>query len=188
MQTSQQDTLNTPLSSKDHYTSIAIVLHWSVSICFLSALALGIAKGYIPKEYKSGLMFWHKSFGLSVLFFMVLRVIWRLSHRPPAYPGSMPEWMRKVANANHLALYIVALLMPVSGLLMSSAHGYASSFWGLFSIQLPVKSKALSSLMNSTHYYTAWIVGGLLVLHIGAVLKHQFIDKDDILGRMTKFK
>ena len=188
MQMQNPDIAAAKIQTNEHYTAVAILLHWTISTCFLSALALGIASKYLPESTMSTVFFLHKSFGLTVLFLMLIRIMWRLTHKPPAFPNTMPTWMKQSAKLSHFCLYLVALLMPLTGLLMSSAGNHFSSFWGLFAIKLPIQSKALGSFMNSAHYYIAWIIGGLVILHIGAVIKHQLIDKDRILDRMTKLK
>ncbi len=187
MQATDSPSINSNTNTP-HYSLVATMLHWTVAICFLLALGLGIAKGYIPKDSRGSLMFLHKSLGLSVLFLMVIRVLWRFTHKPPSYPESMASWEKKFANSNHILLYILALLIPMSGLTMSSAHNHASSFWGLFAIQLPIHSKTIGGFAKSFHYYAAWVVGSLLLLHIFAIIKHQYIDKDNILARMLRFK
>ena len=72
---------------------------------------------------------------------------------------------------------------------MSVAAGYTPSFFNLFSVPLPIeKNKALAGLMNTSHLIIAWILIGLIVLHVAGALKHYFINKDQVLQTMLPSK
>ena len=135
----------------------------------------------------------HKTIGVVILFLTVLRIGWRLTHKPPALPTSMARPLRWLARTSHALFYALLLVMPISGWWLSSAvpnpRRHAFGF-GIFDIPfLPVaQSWPAAGLARFIHTSLVWLMVGLAVLHIVAALKHHFVDKDDILQRMLPQK
>ena len=97
----------------------------------------------------------------------------------------MPATLRMAAHAGHLALYGLMLAIPFSGWLMSSAKGFQTVWFGVLPIpDLIGKDKATGDLLQQVHMILNLILVLTLAGHIGAALKHHFIDRDDILTRM----
>ncbi|NJR44069.1 cytochrome b [bacterium] len=125
-----------------------------------------------------------KSVGLTVLALMLLRVAWRWRHTPPALPP-MPKWQLIASRISHFALYLLLLLMPLSGWLMNSATGTPMKYFGWFKVpQLIARSPEQLALWKSMHEACAWALCALIALHLFAVVKHQFIDRHALLQRM----
>ena len=76
----------------------------------------------------------HRSVGLLILALMVFRIFWRLTHPPPPLPAGFPRLEAAAAHADHALLYVVFLVMPLTGLLNAAAAGHPVSFFGLFAI------------------------------------------------------
>jgi cytochrome b561 len=135
----------------------------------------------------------HKTIGVVILFLTVLRIGWRLTHKPPALPETMARPLRWIARTSHALFYALLVVMPVSGWWLSSAvpnpRRHAFGF-GIFDIPfLPVtQSWPAAGLARFIHTSLVWLMVGLAVLHIVAALKHHFVDKDDILKRMLPQK
>ena len=113
------------------YTRIAIALHWVLAIGLIYQLWLGVWMGDIPKTppgLRAEWFNWHKSIGMVLGLLIVLRGLWRLTHRPPALPDSLPVWQTLAAHINHALLYVCMAAMPVSGFLGSSLRLTPSSF------------------------------------------------------------
>ena len=168
------------------YTRTAKALHWLMAILFFGLLALGFYMHDLPlSPDKLKLYSWHKWAGVSAFLLVWFRLFWRVTHRPPALPDSMPRVMQVAAHAGHFLLYALMLAIPLSGWLMSSAKGFQTVWFGVLPIpDLIGKDKELGTLLAEVHGLLN--IGFVLVLagHIGAALKHHFIDKDDILKRM----
>ena len=97
----------------------------------------------------------------------------------------MPRWQRVVAEATHYLLYALMIAIPLAGWLMSSAKGFQTVYFGVLPIpDLLTKNKELGETLTLVHRYLNYTMIAILSAHIGAALKHHFIDKDDILGRM----
>ena len=180
------------------YTSVAISLHWLIAILLIGLIAVGKYMNELEEtdHLRFELIQWHKSFGILALLLVVIRVIWRLTHRPPALSSRMPSWERFAASATHLFLYLLVLLVPLSGWLMVSVSplNLATelfgvipwphlSFEGASGFALADK-ETVSELSITAHHFLANGLLILVLLHIGAALRHQFVLKDNLLSRM----
>ena len=122
------------------------------------------------------------------LLLAVLRVTWRSFHRPPPLPAIMPLWEKYAAQAVHHLLYALIFAVPLSGWLMSSAKGFQTVWFGVLPLpDLVAKNKELGDSLKEVHEALNFLLLGLVLAHIGAALKHQFIERDEILARMIPF-
>ena len=167
-------------NTANSYGIVTKTLHWLIALAIIFMLCLGFLM------HTSLWYTLHKSLGITILLLMILRVIWTLCNPSPVFPKKMPLWMRIAARLTHSSLYVLALLMPFSGWLMSSASGRSPQFWWWFKWSLPWVSdnRNLARLSHSLHELLAWVLIAVILLHTLASLKHHFIDKDGILKRM----
>lgn len=172
------------------YTLTAIGLHWWIAILIFIAFPLGLYMHDLPlSPYKLKLYSWHKWLGVTVFMFVVFRIVWRISHTPPALPDNLPAWQKLASHATHLILYGLIVAVPVSGWLMSSAKGFQTIWFGVLPIpDLIGKDKELGKTLMEVHETLNYVLLTLVVLHIVAAIKHHFIDKDNILRRMLPFQ
>ena len=171
---------------KARYTKTAKSLHWLMAVLFFGMLGLGFYMQGLPlSPDKLKLYSWHKWVGVTVFLLALFRIAWRVTHQPPALPSSMPRLMQIAAHAGHHMLYMLMFLIPLSGWLMSSAKGFQTVWFGILPIpDLLEKNKLLGDLLQTVHVSLNYLFIAVLIGHIGAALKHHFIDKDDILTRM----
>jgi cytochrome b561 len=128
---------------------------------------------------------YHKWIGITVLVLAVIRLIWRVTHTPPALPDSIAKLQQIASNIVHGVLYVLLFAVPVSGWLMSSAKGFKTVLFGILPLpDLVGKDKELGKLLELVHQSLNYILLLLVVLHVAALIKHRFIDHDDILPRM----
>jgi cytochrome b561 len=168
------------------YTLFAIGLHWWIALLIFIAFPLGIYMHDLPfSPTKLKLFSWHKWLGVTVFLFVVVRIYWRLRNSPPDLPDSIAPWQKRVTHVAHGLLYLLMVAIPLSGWLMSSAKGFQTVWFGVLPIpDLLGKDKELGNLLVTVHQTLNFSFLALLILHILAVLKHHFIDKDMILRRM----
>jgi len=168
------------------YTSTAKTLHWLMAVLLFGMLALGFYMQDLPlSPQKLQLYSWHKWAGVTAFLLVLARLGWRVTHIPPALPASMPRLMQLAAHAGHFALYVLMIAIPLSGWLMSSAKGFQTVWFGVLPIpDLLDKNKELGDLLALVHMGLNLLFVAVIAGHIGAALKHHFIDKDDILTRM----
>lgn len=168
------------------YTRTAIALHWLVAVLILAALPLGLTMTEMPlSPQKLKFYSWHKWLGVTVFLLVLLRLVWRATHRPPPLPASLPAWQRQAASATHWLLYALMLTIPLSGWLMSSAKGFQTVYLGLIPIpDLLAKDEALGEILATVHAVLAYSLMALLTVHVAAAVKHHWVDRDEVLGRM----
>ncbi len=167
------------------YTSTAITLHWLLALAILGAFGLGLYMADLPfSPQRVKLYNWHKWAGVTILALSALRLLWRLTHRPPA-DAPMSGWQRRAAHLAHGGLYLLFFAVPLMGWAYSSAAGFPVVWFGVLPLPdlLPV-DKALAESIKPVHGWLAWALMVVAALHVTAALKHQFIDRDGLIARM----
>ncbi|MDB5358912.1 MAG: cytochrome [Rhodospirillales bacterium] len=181
---------------RSRYDAVAIILHWVIALGILVLIAMGLAMthlGLAPMA-KFQLYQLHKSIGITVLLAVLLRVLWRLTHKAPPLPA-MPPLEKAAAESTHGLLYLLMLIIPLSGwaLVSVSPFNLPTVLYGLVPWpHLPVFSgladkAGVEAVVKFIHGKLAWVLTGMAVLHAGAALRHHFILRDGILGRMLPF-
>jgi len=169
------------------YTRTAIVLHWLIAALVFGMLALGVYMSDLSfSPQKLRLYNYHKWIGVSLFVLMGLRLVWRLTHTPPPLPAQMPRWQQVAAHGLHASLYLILLLIPISGWLMSSAKGVSTVWFGLLPLpDVVAKDRALGETLAQVHQALNIVLVAMIAAHILAALKHQLIDRDGLLARMS---
>ena len=173
--------------SSARYNLFSVVIHWVMALLILITWSIAIVVGDMPLSPLRIVGFsWHKWLGITVLFLVIIRLLWRATHPAPKLDLKMPIWQEKVMALTHVALYLLMFAIPLVGWLMSSAKGYTVNYFGLFDLpDLVGKDKALGHQLKEVHELLANVLVALVGLHVLAALKHQFIDKEGLLGRMS---
>ncbi|MFH2210692.1 MAG: cytochrome b [Pseudomonadota bacterium] len=173
----------------DRYTHTAIALHWLTALLIVALFPLGVYMAdLVLSPLKLKLISYHKWLGVTVFLLLLLRLAWRLGHKPPPLPDSMPLWQRHAANGLHLVLYLLLFAIPLSGWLMSSAKGFQTVYLGVLPLpDLIGKDKALGDLLREVHEVLNMTLLVMLLAHVAAALRHHFIERDGILARMLPF-
>jgi len=168
------------------YDGVAMSLHWLVALLIFATFPLGVYMHDLPlSPAKLQYFSYHKWIGVTILLLVIVRVVWRFTHTPPPLPASTPRWEVVVSHLTHLALYGLLLAIPLSGWLMSSAKGIQTVWFGVLPLpDLVGKDKALGELLTTVHQGLNLALFLLVGMHIAAVIKHKFIDRDRILERM----
>lgn len=173
----------------------ARLLHWAIGGIVIFMLGLGFYTAEIVTDVfeQFSLVQLHKSWGFTVFVLALIRIVWRLMNpTTPPLPAGTPGWQRALAHGGHLALYVLLILMPVSGWLMVSAselqelYGIKNMVFGLFEMPDPFVpgDRALEDRFAAIHFWSAIALTVILLAHAGAALKHHFIDRDNVLRRM----
>jgi cytochrome b561 len=173
--------------SSSRYTDVAIVLHWLLAAAIVFGFLVGLQMADAPvSPARVRWINYHKWIGLTILALSVLRLLWRVWHRPPTLPDSMQGWRRSVYVWVHRLMYLFFFIVPVAGWAYSSAAGFHVVYLGLIRLpDLAPKDKALADLLLQVHATLAWTLAALVGLHVAAALKHHFIDRDGLLWRMS---
>ncbi len=168
------------------YTTGAIVLHWAVAAVIVFAVASGLITGYAKDvDLTRVSLVAHQSFGLIVFALIVARIVWRLTHPTPPLPETMTLQQRWASAVTHLSLYLLAVLLPLTGYTGLAARGRAISFFGMF--ELPQSEFRDFDLAREAQFYhesLQYVLYVLVAAHIGAALYHQFVIRDGLMNRM----
>lgn len=179
-----------PTAPTARYGLPAIALHWILGLAILAVFALGVYMHELPvSPQRLKLFVWHKWAGGTILLLSIVRLAWRWTHRPPALSAAMqaamPAWQRAAHHGVHHLMYALFFIVPLAGWAYSSAAGFPVVLFGVLPLPdfVPV-SEDIAALAKRLHGLSAWALLGLVVLHVGAALKHHFIDRDGLLDRM----
>jgi len=189
----------------DRYTKTAIALHWLIAAFILFNLGFGFFMEKMAPPLRAIILPLHVSSGVTVLVLTLVRIVWRLTHRPPRLLPA-PEWQHILAHVVHAALYALMLIMPLTGIAILSSHpahppapppgaGPAPELpkiWGLFQMPVftplqdlaPAAQKSAHDSFVQAHALFGWLMLALLVLHVAAALKHQVLDGQPQFRRM----
>jgi cytochrome b561 len=168
------------------YSKVAIFLHWTLVILLFGQIGFGWFLGDVPRGSPERTVYvnLHKSTGMLIGLVILLRVYWRMTHRAPPPPASMPLWERVGSKWSHMLLYVCMVVMPASGYIASNFSKYGVNFFN--SIKLApwgAESAAVYAAFNTTHLVTSWLFVGLITLHVLAALRH-LAARDGVFNRM----
>jgi len=184
------------------YTGVAVILHWLIAVMLVSMVfygwymedlrhalfdgTQGVSIEAVREAYNL-----HKTFGLLVLGLSVARLAWRLTHPQPPLPEGMKPWEKTVAVSVHWAFYAIMIGMPILGWISASASEQPSLLMNNPDLQIPrlgiPVNHDLHEITGEVHGKGGWAILVLMGLHVAAALKHQFLDRDGLLGRMIPF-
>ncbi|MDE1892504.1 MAG: cytochrome b/b6 domain-containing protein [Betaproteobacteria bacterium] len=184
-------------TTSENYTYFAKLLHWLIAGLILFNGLLALSDEWWGESTIRPIINFHKSLGITVLLLVILRILWRVSHQAPAMPTHLKIWEKRLAVLGHTLLYLLILLVPLSGWLHDSAWKDASThpmtLFGLISwprigfiMNLnPVTKENLHHVFGVIHTTLNYSLYGILFIHIAAVYKHERIDKISVLSRMS---
>ncbi|MDB5572317.1 MAG: cytochrome [Hyphomicrobiales bacterium] len=169
-----------------HYAPVSKTLHWVTAVLVLGLIPAGIVMVNIGEGALQNLLFnMHRSFGVVVFALALWRVAARIAYGAPAAAAGLTRFERVASTTVHYALYALLIAQPVVGWLMTSAYPVDVSVFGLFTLpHLVHEDKALFEALQRAHFVGGLTMAGLVLVHIGAALKHTFVDKDTVLWRM----
>ena len=183
----------------ERYNAVAMSLHWLIAALLIANIGLAWYFNTLTGLPKIPPTQLHKSIGITVLLLSLIRLGWRLANPPPALPTAVQGWERWAARATYALFYVVMIGLPLSGWAMVSAskfiHVYPITLFGV--IQWPAigplttladpRMRQAHHLFGLAHGLLGKLAYALIVLHVLAALRHQFIKRDEILARMLPF-
>lgn len=173
-----------------------MILHWLIAVLITINVALIWSVDLIPEDSIRPVIDAHKSFGITVLGLVLMRLLWRAANKPPPLPASYPPAEKAAAHGAHIALYVLMIGLPLSGWMHDSAWKAAGEIpmylFGLFQwprigwiMQLePVFKERMHDVFGGIHVWLSYALYALVGLHIAAALKHQWWDGHPELQRM----
>lgn len=170
------------------YTKVAIWLHWLIGLAVIVNIGLAMLTEDMPRETHRAAMNIHKALGITILLLTILLILWRIGHKPPPLPATTPAWQRPLSKVVHLLFYLLLLLLPLSGWAWMSAADRPIDFFGLFTVpSIIAPSENVADVLHDRHEMLGLTMLALVTIHILAALKHQFVDRTRLIGRMNPF-
>lgn len=167
----------------ERYPGTSRILHWIIAVLVLATWPLGFVIEFIKKDWSLTFYMLHESLGFLVLWLMLVRVGNKLLAGSPA--TNAPQIERIAANTVHGLLYVFLIVMPISGFLATNAHGFPLKWFGIIDVWSPIgKSPEIADTISTVHTFSAWALLVLFALHIGAVMMHHVIRRDNTLYRI----
>lgn len=177
------------MNATARYTAPAIALHWVIALLVFAGWGLGVYMADLKlSPEKVRLVSYHKWIGVTVLALACLRAAWRITHAPPPPNPAHAPWQRMAAKFAHYGLYLLMIVLPLTGWMFSSASGYPVKYFGVIPLpDLVPKDKALADALKEIHEVLAFTLAGIVAVHVGAALQHHVLHRDDTLARMLPF-
>jgi cytochrome b561 len=171
---------------RNRYSGVSLALHWIIAFAVLAQVLLITAHDKTDGALSREFVTLHKSVGVTILVLTLARIGWRLAHPAIALPGEMPRWEKLAARATHVLFYVILIAMPMTGWLASSAGGRDFLWFGVFEWPLlPVGGgREAAGRFMDIHGMVMKGLYVLIALHVLAALKHQFVNRDNVLHRM----
>ncbi|GHE20847.1 cytochrome b [Halomonas urumqiensis] len=180
----------------DRYAYPHRLLHWLVALVVVCSLASGLTLGFLGfegamerlgKSLTDLLYTAHKSFGVLILALMIARVVTRLIFEVPVHDPPLTPFQRVVSTSVHHLLYVALLAMPILGWLATASGGFPVQFLHWRLPGLIGRDDALSEQLFMWHGRLAWVILGLVALHIAGALFHWLVKHDGVMKRMSLF-
>lgn len=179
---------------RDRFSVPAIILHWTIAALLFTNIWIGWQFDDAKGLALFNALQLHKSVGITVLLLSLARLALRLAIRPPPLPAHMPQWEKRAAIATHWAFYFVTIGLPLTGWVVVSASPtniptllYKHIPWPhlgfIHDMPMPAR-KSIGGAFGTAHESLVWLTYALIFLHVGAALKHQFVNRDVVLWRM----
>jgi len=168
------------------YTRIAIFLHWLVAIAVIGQVIFGWRIEAVPRGTPAFgvLINLHKSIGLTIWALVVIRLGWRMAHRPPVLPSRLPHWQHVAAAASHAVLYACLFIMPLAGYLASNFSKHGILLYGAVRLApWGPDDKAIYAIFNKVHVGASYVLVAFVALHVAAAAYHA-VRRDGVFARM----
>jgi cytochrome b561 len=167
------------------YSALAQLLHWVTALVIFTTIPFGWIIAHMSRDAPNhnAFVFFHKSFGMLALALIIARLVWRGLRKPPPLLDRTAKWEIGLAHATHVFLYLIFIVMPVTGYIASSASGHAVSLFGLPLPSLP-ENKSLAKTANDIHLAGQYLVYFFLAAHLAGIVWHVAFRKDGYLARM----
>jgi cytochrome b561 len=183
--TGLEQEMPSPDTARLAYGNFAKLLHWLIAAILVVQFALGWLMPNIRRDMEPGLaMHTHISIGIVVLALIIVRLLWRLTHRVEPAP-ELPRWQRATSEAVHWLLYLLVFVTTLSGWFFASARGWSLSFFGLYPLpSLVAQGSSLGRAVGGIHEDIVWVLLAVVAIHVAAALLHAFVYRDQVMQRM----
>jgi cytochrome b561 len=166
------------------YDLVARIIHWLVVALVTIQFVIGWTMPHVHQNTNPvGLIAWHLGVGATLVAAMAVRIVWRLTHRPP--PEALSPLLTAVSRIIRLLIYAALVIVPVLGWINASSRGWTVKLLGLVPYpSLTPAGSVFGHAMGDVHGVVAWVLFALIGMHVAAALFHRFVLRDQVLQRM----
>ncbi len=178
-------------AAQARYSRVAMILHWLIALAIIANWLIAHIAEDLPKPQAEALMGTHMALGMTVLILTILRILWRIMHKPPAPNPDHAKWERVLASVIHKLLYFLMIGLPLTGYLLvqTGQGGWPINMFGIF--DFPGLSVARDhdthEVFEGFHLVFGNVMLALFLLHVAGAWKHQLLDRDGTILRMLPF-
>ncbi len=165
----------------------ARLIHWIMALLVLGMIPVGflMVREGLDRSFQNFLFISHKNIGVLLLILIVVRLIYRWRNPPELSPVALPKAQEFAAHATHIGLYVMLFIMPLAGYVRVRAGGFPIEALDAMGIPALVpRSDALAELAKAVHFYGAYAIAVLVVIHVAAAAYHGLVRRDGIFSRM----
>jgi len=173
--------------SDSYYGTISRFFHWVVAMLLIINLFIGylLFDGNIEDIQKDSCYIWHKNIGITIFFLTILRIGWRVVNKMPILEASNANWQRVIAKINICLMYIITLLLTISGIVMVSFKIGDVYYFDFLLVKSNInKYEDINNSISTIHIVCAAIILLSVTLHSCAAIYHHFILKDRTLKKI----
>jgi len=170
------------------YGGVAAVLHWLLAALIVAAFFIGVSMVDLPLSPRRLRLYnWHKWLGVGVLVLSAARLLWRAAGHPaPPLPAHTPRWQQHAYRGTHLVFYALFFVVPLLGWAYTSAVGVPVVWFGWLPLPdfVPRDKPFGDDVLRPLHEVASYLLAAIVVLHVAAAFKHEFVDRDHLFARM----
>jgi cytochrome b561 len=166
-------------------------LHWLMAALVILQVIAGLIMVNAPEgsllarmSDTIGLYNGHKLLGLLLLALVLIRLAWRIAHGAPPEEPTLTVWQRETSSLVHSWIYLGLIVVPLLGWVGISLYPALDVGWFKIPSLVTTPNEASSTVVLAAHAFAAFVLVGLIVMHVGAALYHYFIRGDGVLARM----
>jgi len=179
------------------YAMPARALHWLMAAGFVFMWACGYAMTSLPSlieddsPFEELLYMLHISTGVTLFALLIARVAVRRVYPPPPPVAGLSRFEVRASHAAHILLYVLPAMIITVGWVEVDFGGHAPPFYGLGELPmlLPeveyIAGFEVEEVLETAHRWLAYGMLCLALAHAGAVVKHRWIDRNDVFHRMS---
>lgn len=168
------------------YDPVYKLFHWTIVVLLIGQLLTKLIQpGAVSEDTLNA---WHVSIGPTILVLTLLRLAWRLTHRPPPPPRDLAPALQALARATHWGFYVLLIVLPLLGWISASAYGVRPYLLGVVPLPLIApEDKALAETVGRMHGVLALVLLALVALHVAGAMFHALVKRDGVIQRMLPF-
>jgi superoxide oxidase len=171
-------------NSSEEYGLLAKLFHWITFIVLIAQIPFGFyLVGLEFSDQRIDLENIHILIGISVFYFVLIRLIWKLFNPSPKSGHNLFKGQAFIAKANHCLLYVSIFSITISGMLKKLYMGERLNFF-IFKYAFKDSNFQLADSFYAIHIYANYLLIALVSLHILATIAHHVFFKDKILKKM----